>query len=672
MNDTISTINILPAWVSEHITSVSTRPCSNLAYQYNISALVLVGVPLLVTLVILLRDLFTNSIAPAEIESRPPPPELEVQAQSHQSTRPIVLQCSNVTTQTTAATQDSPTPNSSQIVYDHLRVAEVENEHAQQRADWLAAREGLRSQLLQARTKIELLLKANQIEIRTRARGKFLAALEVVGSQESIAEFSARQERKIEAFKTKVQQQYDQRLEQSSRARSATANVEQEIRKQAEQDIRVLTEQRENDLQQLATTSARLQELERQFPVREQELTAELNRLRDELEMASQQRDNLLRKQDRIPEAAEPLCASTGLGTRRASSAILSPVQPVVPTVKEPAADPSTEAKESEPVPLKQPNSFNAPVTISPREIEAIQNKVPSSPPAAAPTSSLRSTSGRPPFTRPTLNQYAESSRAHARRQLKAPSRVPPAHDVQNFEPSASHSAYDEAQDSCVSGYAFAWKGPGAGQTPTTADLENAFTKPFEALQDAGRSGKAPRSNGEAPVRLSPRRSRHPLANEARQLKDDEHSMTAKDIPTKYRGPAVEEGPATPGLEGFGGSLPADGTATLEDNRRAAIPYASSNKRQKEDLRQPRKAQKQRPVVGGTSRPSTYQRPVIESLPPTPGIEGFGGTLPADGTATMEENRRTKLPYAKYATRQREDLRPPVKLQKPQPKQSAR
>jgi len=211
MNDTISTIDILPAWLSEHITPQTTGPCSNPDYQYNTSALVLVGVPLLVTLVILLRDLFTNSSTRAETESRPPPPELVVQAQSYQSIRPTVLQCSNVATQTTAATQDSPSPDSGQIVRDHLRVVEVGNEHAQQRADWLAEREGLRSQLLQARNQVEVLLKANQIEIRTRARGKFLAALEVVGSQESIAEFSARQERKIETFKTKVQQEYDQR-----------------------------------------------------------------------------------------------------------------------------------------------------------------------------------------------------------------------------------------------------------------------------------------------------------------------------------------------------------------------------------------------------------------------------------------------------------------------------
>jgi len=385
--------------------------------------------------------------------------------------------------------------------------------------------------------------------------------------------------------------------------------------------------------------------------------------------VASQQRDNFLRKRDKLPEAAEPVCASTGFGTRRASSAILSPVQFVVPTVKQPKADPSTEAKESEPVPLKQPNSFKAPVTISPREIEAIQNQVPSSPPAAAPTFSLRSTSGRPPFTRPTLNQYAESSRAHARRQQKAPPRVPPARDVQNAEPSASHSP---AQDSCASGHSFARKGPEAGQTPTTAHLEKASMKPFDARQDAGGSGKAPRSNGDAPVPSSPRRCRHPLAKEAKQVKADEHSVPAKNIPTTYRGPAVEEGPATPGLERFGGSLPADGTATLEDNRRAAIPYASSNKRQKEDIRQPRKAQKQRPAVGGTSRPSTYQCPVIESVPPTPGIEESGGTLPADGTATMEDNRRNTQPYSKYATRQGEDLLSPVQLQKPPPKQRAK
>lgn len=158
MNDTISTFGFLSAWVSEHLTSQNTKYRANLGYQYNTAALVLVGVPLLVALAILLRDLSTNSITRAEIESHPPAPKLRAQAKSHQSTRPIAPQCSNVGTQTTT-TEGPPTSGSGQEEHDHQRVGKLKNEYAQQRAEWIAEREGLRSQLLQARRRIEPLLK---------------------------------------------------------------------------------------------------------------------------------------------------------------------------------------------------------------------------------------------------------------------------------------------------------------------------------------------------------------------------------------------------------------------------------------------------------------------------------------------------------------------------------
>ncbi|KAK5077743.1 hypothetical protein LTR70_009478 [Exophiala xenobiotica] len=382
MNDTISTFDFLSARISEHLTAQNTEYWANLEYQYNTATLVLVDVPLLVALAILLRDLSINSITRAEIQSHQPSPELRAQIQSHQSVRPTAPHCSNIAKQT-ITTESPPTSSISQEEHDHQRVGKLKDEYIQQRAEWIAEREGLRSQLLQARGRSELLLKANQIEIRTRAGGKFLAALEVVCVQEDIAIFSAREKRKTEAFKKKLQLEYDQRLEQITIAKSATANAERKIRMQAEEEARVLTEQRDREGQQLAQMSSRLQELESRYSAQEQEHSTELTQVRNQLAVASQQRDKLLGKQEETPEAVEPVCAGFGFGMRRASSAILSPSQPIDSALQQPRIDPSTVSDKSQQAPSRQPNSFQPPVDISSDEEEAVEIQVPSSPPTS-------------------------------------------------------------------------------------------------------------------------------------------------------------------------------------------------------------------------------------------------------------------------------------------------
>jgi len=382
MNDTISTFGFLPARISEHLTSQNTEYWANLEYQYHTATLVLVGVPLLVALGILLRELSTNSIIRAEIESHQLAPELRAQVQSHQSVRPTAPHCSIIEKQTTT-TEGPPTSGIGREEHDHQRVGKLKNEYIQQRAEWIAERESLRSQLLEARGRSELLLKANQIEIRTRAGGKFLAALEVVGVQEDIAKFFARETRKAEEFKKKLQREYDQRLEQITAAKSATANAERKIRMQAEDEARVLTEQRDREGQQLAQTSSRLQELESRYSAREQEHSTELTRVRNELAVASRQRDKLLGKQEETPEAVEPVCAGFGFGMRRASSAILSPSQPVDSALQQPGVDPSTVSDKSQQAPSRQPNTFQPPVDISSDEEEAVKIQAPSSPPTS-------------------------------------------------------------------------------------------------------------------------------------------------------------------------------------------------------------------------------------------------------------------------------------------------
>lgn len=211
MNDTISTFGLLPARISEHLISQNTKCWINLEYQYGSVTLVLVGLPLLAALAILLRDLSINSFTRAEPEPHLPAPGLRAQAQSHQPARLTGPRCSNIATQTIKI--EAPrTSGGDQEEHDHRRVGKPKNDYIQQPAEWVAEREGLRSQLLQARRRIELLLKANQIEVHTRAGGEFLAALEVVGAQEDIAKFSAQEKRKTKASKRKLQLEYNQRL----------------------------------------------------------------------------------------------------------------------------------------------------------------------------------------------------------------------------------------------------------------------------------------------------------------------------------------------------------------------------------------------------------------------------------------------------------------------------
>lgn len=126
----------------------------------------------------------------------------------------------------------------------------------------------------------------------------------MVGVQEDIARFSAREKRNTEAFKKKLRLEYDQRLEQITIAKSATANAERNIRMQTEENVRVLTVQRDGEGQQLAQTPTRLQELELRYLAKEQELSTELTRMRDEPAVASQQKDKLLRKQEKTPETS--------------------------------------------------------------------------------------------------------------------------------------------------------------------------------------------------------------------------------------------------------------------------------------------------------------------------------------------------------------------------------
>lgn len=73
---------------------------------------------------------------------------------------------------------------------------------------------------------------------------------------------------------------------------------------QTEENVRVLTVQRDGEGQQLAQTPTRLQELELRYLAKEQELSTELTRMRDEPAVASQQKDKLLRKQEKTPETS--------------------------------------------------------------------------------------------------------------------------------------------------------------------------------------------------------------------------------------------------------------------------------------------------------------------------------------------------------------------------------
>lgn len=212
----------------------------------------------------------------------------------------------------------------------------------------------------------------------------------------------------------------------------------------------------------------------------------------------------------------------------------------------------------------------------------------------------------------------------------------------------------------------------GTGQTPNTADLNNAFRPPWKLHRNAGGHGKAPSYIRERPSHLTGRRNKHSRPKGVGPLQNDEHVVAGKKTLSAYQGLVVEEAPATPGMEGFGGTLPADAPAIVQENCRSATPYASNSKGQKEDLRQPPKVQQPEHTVEGKSRPSTYKCPTIQSAPPTPGMEGFGGTLPAGGSATIEDNRRTTIPYPKYSMGQKEDLQKPVKLQKPKPKPKPR
>lgn len=108
----------------------------------------------------------------------------------------------------------------------------------------------------------------------------------------------------------------------------------------------------------------------------------------------------------------------------------------------------------------------------------------------------------------------------------------------------------------------------GDGQTPDTADLNNAFRPLWELHRNAGGHGKAPKYIGERPSYLTGRRNKHSRSEGVGPLQDDEHGVAGEKTPSVYQGLVVEEVPATPGMKGFGGTLPADGTATIEDHRR--------------------------------------------------------------------------------------------------------
>lgn len=154
---------------------------------------------------------------------------------------------------------------------------------------------------------------------------------------------------------------------------------------QAEEDARVLTEQCDREGQQLAQTSSRLHEVELRYSIREQEYFTELARVRNELAVASQQRDRLLGRREGTPEATDRIRAGFDIGMRRTSSVILSQSQPIDSPSQQPGVDLSTISNKCQQAPSRQPNSFKPPVDISPDGQEAARIQVPSSRPASTP-----------------------------------------------------------------------------------------------------------------------------------------------------------------------------------------------------------------------------------------------------------------------------------------------
>ena len=110
----------------------------------------------------------------------------------------------------------------------------------QQHMGWVVECQNLRSQLSQARKYIETLLKASQLEVRTRTEGKFLAALEIVGVQEDVASFKTRERRQTEALKRQLQEEHSRRFERNKISQAAVVNAEQAIRMRAEEETRAL------------------------------------------------------------------------------------------------------------------------------------------------------------------------------------------------------------------------------------------------------------------------------------------------------------------------------------------------------------------------------------------------------------------------------------------------
>lgn len=313
MNNTASTLLSFlgRASESEHFAAIHTKYSPMFDFRHDPAVLTVAGVPLMVTLAILLIWLWTNPTEPIDLEpTESEPTELEPQkpvlrVQTRARPQHLIEQTAqhlaSAATQTTIISAP-PTPSIAREEKSRNSVARIKNNFMQQQAKWIVEQEDLRSQLSQARKKMELLLKASQLEVRTRAEGKFLAALEVVGVQEDIATFQAREKCKNEAFKKDLQQTYDQRTKQNMIAKTAAVNTERQLRVRAEVEARAMAEHRDRETQLHMETSKRLQELETMYAARDKKRTAELFRVKSELRMACKERDRCVPSSVKLTE----------------------------------------------------------------------------------------------------------------------------------------------------------------------------------------------------------------------------------------------------------------------------------------------------------------------------------------------------------------------------------